>query len=591
MATSITPTPTSRNWLDYRHKLYAAKVERWNYIRDAYTGELLESSKIRNYLKRRVLGEAEQNFNERCDLADYPTHMGLIIHSLAGMLSHADDAANRIYNLAGTDGKIITILGDPEDRASIIGKLYSNADGQGRGWKTVHKQLASDLTAYHYMWGLVDPGPDREARIRYLPPMSVPNWLDGPTGPTAVLVAEEADTRGSLEEDPETHTESRFIRYGLNGWQRFRKTKEGAVEALTGAGNEGNYRYLGPNGQPILPIYPVLLPLAYEAGYLLARRVVALFNKKSERDNLLRIANMPRFCIPGPETHFNKVTDALSKGANAVHELPGEQGGQCHYEAPDTSSAEASTQVLDKDTRDIYITAYREYNDAAAQRTAQEVKQDLNSREGAFLQLLAGALDDAETQGLIRITQQQLPGDANRRKWFVPHVERSSEFIPKDPEAEMARSAERTFGKGTPIPVGTTGRLAVAKQISAYQGIETNESEVRAEIEIRSLMEMLERAQKAGLPIPADLRVQAMLRIAAVTGVIDPKAAEAAIAKLEGNSIEQLIEQMREIALADDARRQLEAQHFGGSVFSGSEVLDDEEKDDLEKEGGAGKGA
>lgn len=580
MATSV--VPTGKSWLDYQHSYYASHVDRWNYIRDVYTGDLLDPNKIQSYLIRKALGEAEENYKERTKLADYPTHMGLIVNSLAGMMSHADDQANRIYNQPGKkDGEIIPILGDPQDRSTIIGKLYSDADGQGRGWRTIHKQLASDITAYHLMWGLVDPGPDREARIRYLPPTAVPNWLDGPNGPTAALVCEEADTRLSLENDPREYTEKRFVRYTLDGWERWRKTKDGDAEKLPGEENSGVYRYFAPSGQHILPIFPVLLPLSYEAGYLLARRVVSLFNKKSERDNILRVANFPRFGVPGPREHFERVIADIAKGANAVHELPGENGGQIHYAAPDTGSAEISTTVLDKDTRDVYITTFREYNDAAAQKTAQEVKQDLNSREGAYLQLLASALDDAETRGLILIAQQQLPEESNRKKWFVPHVERSSEFIPKDPEEQMARAGERAFGKGTPIPIGTTGRLAVAKQIAAFQGIEANEDELKNEIEIRALLELLERAQSTGTPVPADLRIQAMLRIAAVSGVLDLATVQKAIEKMEAGSIETLIEQARKIALADDARRQLEAQHFGGPVFGGAEQLDGQEVEDL----------
>ena len=576
-----------RLWVDYEHRDYTAKKERWQYVNDVYTGELLDPEKITDYLLRKKKGEAQENYEERQKLADYHTHMALIVSSLAGMLSHADESANRIWNVSRPDGSLETVLGDPNDHTSIIGRLYRDADGHGTGWKTLHKKLASDLTAYHVMWGLVDPGSDREPRVRYLRPNAVSNWIYGPASPapdspvvlSEVLVREEADTRTSLEEDPSAHRAKRYVRYRLDGWQRYErrqdKTGRDALITLDGPGDRGSYHYEDIKGARVLPIFRIVLPLGYDVGYLLARRCVALFNKKSERDNTLRNANFQRLCVvTSDEATFNKIIDSLAKGANTMQEFPGGSGGSGamggphHYIAPDPGPATIATSVLDADTKDIYLSTFREYNDAAKQATATEIKQRVSAGEGAFLQLLSAALDDAETQAAQRVAQQQLP-NAGPQKWFAIRVERSGEFLPADPEIALKAASDRAFGKDAPVPMGTAGRLAVAKEVAAYQGVTSPDDTLESEVESRALIEMCTAANKAGVPLPVDLRVYAAMLLAVASGVIDSKTAETALkaAKIDAAS---MIEQARILAEADDARRELEAQHFGGPAYEAS---------------------
>lgn len=593
-------TALGQLWVDYQHPLYKTHRERWIYVRDVYQGELLRPEKISAYLVKKAKREAQENYDERKQLADYHTHMALIVSSLAGMLSHADDAANRLWNVSRPDGSVQPVLGDPNDHASIIGKLYRDADGQGAGWKTLHKKLASDLTAYHRMWGLVDPGADREPRLCYLSPLSVPNWLYGPASaapnaPTVlseVLIAEEADLRTSLEQDPAKSVALRYVRYRLDGWQRYERRRDAGsgqdvLIALDGPGNAGVYEYRDIKGERCLPIFPVVLPLAYDVGYLLARRCVALFNRKSERDNLLRNANFPTLCIVSSDSAvYDKILDALARGANAMQEFPGGSGGGSgamggphHYIAPDPASAQIATAVLDADTKDIYVSTFREYNDAAQQATATEIKQRVSAGEGAFLQLLSAALDDAETQAAQRIAQQQLP-TAGPQKWFAVRIERSSEYFPSDPEVTLKAATDRAFGKDAPVPMGTAGRIAVAKQVAEYQGVAQTDDTLESEVESRALIEMCTAANKAGVPLPTDLRVYAAMKLAVAAGVIDSKTAEKALtaAKIDAAA---LIDQARTLAEADDARRELEAQHFGGPAYEASTA----------KVGAAGPGA
>ena len=542
--------PGSRTpWLLYQHRDYKARVEQWRYALDHYTGDILLPEKRPRYLIQRRQGETDQAFEERSDLADYTNHFATVVDSLAGMLFNVEANANRVFN----DEKNETLgLGSPDDPDTPMGSLWRHADEDGNGWLTFWKALAIELCLLHRAWIMVD-SVDGEPNLRLISAPLVPNWRSVSGVLTEALVEEYVDQRGSLRDEPDVVT--RYLHLTPQGWQRYALNRQQEILTLTERGDFGTYSFTSPTGQRALPIYCVELPMRRPVGYLMARKANAIFNQESARDHLIRAANFPKLVLMGGDQLLAALEDALKRGSNVL------QGSKDHgahtYISPDASCATVATDVLKRKVEEYYITAYREYGDSAAQRTATEVRQDVSSGAGAFLQLLKAALDDAENNAYWRIEQILHPDD--RRYWFQAHVERSDEFLPADPESAIQRLKERVFGVDQTVPVGRTARMEAAKQIVSWAGLPVNEAEIEADVKARAVIDVLKLGIE--LPMPGRVKGQAVLDLVAANGLID---AEATVEMVDGQQqslTSQLTKEVMALAEAQDeaARRQAES--------------------------------
>jgi hypothetical protein len=532
------------------HPEYAAGVARWAYARDHYTGAVVETGKVQRYLIRKASGENAEAYKERCALADYTNHFATVADSLVGMMGAVEANANRIFNTEEGVG-----LGDPLDADTPIGRLWRSADPDGHGYLTIFKRLATELVTLHTAWVMVD-SVDGDPQIRILPATAVPNWRFGRYGLEEALIVEEIDVRQSLQQVPVA--QSRYVHLTLEGWQRYRLSENGVPIALAdmAAGDFGRWYFEDPNGRRQLPLFRVVLPMRREVGYQLARKANAIFNRESERDHLLRTANFPKLVLAAADNLFTTLIGDLTKGANVLQEDPGHAGGGHRYIAPETGPASVAGETLKRKVEEFYVTAAREYGDAAQQRTATEVRQDVSTGVGAFLQHLRVALDDAENAALWRIEQVLKPNDRNY--WYIANVERSEDFLPADPETVLKRQAAMAFGEGRSVPLGKKGMLAVARQVAAYQGIAIDDAELEAAVEVRGILDVLQ--QTADLDLPALARVELAMKLLAANGMIDPDA-EVEMAEGEKRSLgEVLREQALRLAEARDEARRREAE-------------------------------
>lgn len=534
-----------RTWLDQRHPDYRACVAKWTMAKDHYCGDVFDADK---YLVRKATAESEAAYLERVALADYTPHFSTAVDALAGMLFAVEGDADR-----HTDDEDAPGLGSEDDPESPFHRLWRNCDGQGTGWITFFKQLAIELIVTHRAWLIVDQNAQEEAVVRMWPSTAVVNWWYDETGRLAqVLVTEKADKRAGVQ-DSTKKIAQQWVLYTLTGWERWEKDAKGNPTRVGGA----NYAtpYISENGEARLPIFPVELPLRRNVGWLMSKKATAIFNKESERDHILRTANFPILLYVGSDTQYKAAMTDIKRGVRALRVDP--KAPRDHsFVAPSSEPAQVATEVLKRKVEEFYITFFREYGDAAAQKTATEVKQDVSAGVGAFLQLLKAAVDDAENEAFGLISQIELPG--KKEQWFNNYVERADTFVPIDVQAVIDAIKLRYFKTDQPLPLGPTGLLNIVKQVAQYDGVEIDEQEVKSSILMGEMQRLTDLWDK--LPVPAEIRVEATLNLLVSLGYIDPKAA----AKMDDGTDQLIIDKMRQdmmdLALADDEARKRMAQ-------------------------------
>lgn len=569
-------------WLDERHPVYRLNAEKWMFAADHYTGDVLDSQRIRYYLQQRALGETDESYEERVRLADFTPHFGRLSDALCGMLFQVEADANRSFGELDREGDQKG-LGRPADPNSVIGQLWRDADGDGNGWLTLFKQLAGELVVNNMGWVFVD-GRDGEPVVQVINPLRVINWRHQDGVLKEALLDIRADSYASIKQSKSSaRFEKQYLYMSVDGWERWRKIKRddgtfAAVPVVDADGNPvgGAWSFEDIRGNATIPLYQVTLPLKRPVGYIMARKSNAIFNKESERDHLLRIANFPILNVMGGDDVYDAVVDALRNGARVLKNKEGETPHT--FAAPDTGPAAVASEVLVRKVDEFYVTGFKEYGDAARERTATEVRQDVNSGVAAFLQMLKSAVDDAENQALYRLEQQQFSTDRN--KWGQARVERSDEFLPFDVDGVIDRLRTRYFGESKTIPVGPRGQLHVAREIAEYDGVPFDEDEARTAIAVHNLNTVL--ASMLQLPIPAEAQAKHAVDVLVMTGVVS---ADDVVEMDDGSErpmVEFLKEQALKIAMRDQEKSAREAEVFPAApgITEQDDLRDDDESGD-----------
>lgn len=535
----------AKSWVEQTCREYDANIARWIYTRDHYTGDLLD--KIDQYLIRKGQGENIAAFGERKSLADYTNHFAVIVDALAGRVFAIEDDANRRYHNDKSEG-----LGDVEKMDSDVSRLLRNADGLGTSLPAMLKLLATDLTMAVTPWILVDGGVSGEPKVKVLMPQTVINWRLQGREIVEVMVVDEVDTRKSLRDA--CTTERQFIHYELNGWTRYNVD---AVRGTVGQLGKGTYHYENEEGDQILPIFRAKMPLRRMVGWLLAKKANIIFNKESERDHLLRSCNFPKLVLCANDELYEQLKIDLAAGANVLQKDP-ESTGSHDYIAPDSGPASIATEALKRKVEEFYATAFQMYGDAAQEKTATEIRQDVASGEGAFLQLLSAALDDVENKVYLLAAQTLYPQAKDR--WFVSRVERSNDYLPVDADMALTNRVMRYFGKDIAVPIGRDGLLSLAKQSAEYDGLVVDNDQLEAAIDAFMLGNL------GSEDVPAALRVRHLLKAVAATGTI----AAAEIVEMTDGEEKTLISEIEasanELAKAKDTAVVRDAQTFPGEV-------------------------
>lgn len=545
-----------KSWLDHQHPEYARLYPRWKMTEDFYFGELADREVRREYLVRRFQGEPDKAYDERVLVADFTPHLGTLVDTLAGMLFAVEDRKNMTWSTKGAEnGK--EGLGDPKDAGSPAARLVRDADGQGTGWKTLWREFALDLIVYKKVWVLVDTV-DGVPVVKLVRPTAVPNWLPGKSGPVAVLMKEDVDVRASLEDDP--RGPEQFILWKPAGWERWRKAKEGTPELV----DQGAYAYEDREGRPALPIFPVELPMRRYITWLLAHKASVLFNQESVRDFGLRISAFAKLLLKvADKKQFKELKDDLGLGSNVLP-VDANANGAHEYIAPPAEPIASASDVLKQKIEDFWLSGFQMYADSAAQKTATEVKQDVASGVGAFLQLLAAAVDDGENGALWRLEQAEYAGRPD--DWGVASVERSDDFSTVDLGAVLDMMRKRYLGEQGTLPVGRSALVQLAKEAAQQDGLPVDDAEIQAAVDAHLTMQLIDGLEKLGVT-PALVKARLAMKLVSATGLIDAKETIKMSDKDERNLLEVMMEQAEELANVQEqtARREAELPPFGGA--------------------------
>lgn len=483
-------TESSEHFTSYRHPYYRSMAQKWTTTWQHYVADL-KQLRTKEFLFRRAQGESIEQFDERMQNADYLPLFGLTVDTMVGRISNVEKQDFRSFDESG-----VGAIEQGED--SVAGRLWYNIDGAGCNYLTLVTDAAVVLTALHECWILVD-GLEREgetvvgdATARVIMPGSVVNWREDKRGnPLEVVVQHYHDTRESIKDKPKR--EERYTVYKLDGYETYRvvQTRSGKREVLLldemPYGNGFAY-YRSRNktdANRTLPIFRVKLPLRRFVGYIWSEKNNVIFNRESERDNILRVANTPKLQVVAPEDQWDKILDVLEKGGNTIFSDP-ESPRDHSYISPQTGSADISSSVFDRKVAAFMLSAFQSYEDSARgrarQRTATEVRHDASMGEGSFLSTLATALDELENAIWWRLEQIYFPDETD--KWGGFSCERPREFTPLD-EGDEAAALQSLFFAPDGVPVGSTGRANAASKIARLKQIEVDEDEIAADVESR----------------------------------------------------------------------------------------------------------
>lgn len=520
------------SWLDFIAEDYGFNVGRWIYAREHYTGEVAAPWRIAAYLIRKKVGETIEAFEERVLLADYTPYFGAVVDTLAGMLISREDDTARTWGRTAT-GRASSRkgpLGDVKDPTTLLGKLWMDADGAHNSWPTLWQLLATELVSVHDAWILVDGGADGgKPTVKILQPESVSNWRYEDGVLVEAVVKEHVDVRTSVTDNPRQGWEAQWVRFTTEGWTRWHKVRR--TESGGGTGNpqqdevpeqidEGFYHYVTRDGRPTLPMHQVRLPLKRNVGYLMARKVNAIFNKESERDHLLRFATFPLLVIVGNDTLFKNATDKLRQGARVIQ---GQPGNASHYFiAPSAEPATVLAGAIKEKIEAFYATAFREFassvNSGRDRVTATEVLAQREVGLEAFLAVLASAVDNAENATLWFLEQTVFKND--RTKWGQAGVSRPRTFGPISPQEAINQLKARYIGAG-PVPIGRTGRISAAKQIAEFDGLDVDDKEIGADVDASFITSQAQALVQLAPWMPDEVKAEIIAQFAEAYGYGD----------------------------------------------------------------------
>lgn len=482
--------PLTLTSAEYTHPDYDAwepkrKVARRHYKADVE--ELAEADLI-----RREQGESYKQFDERKKTADYFPAYATVVDAYAGQIRQAEDEVQRTWSDPEVDGG----LSD-----EFVSQMEDDTDGTGTNWLSMRQDAIITAINEHTVWGIVE-GPRYEngeqvtgSQVRVISPEAVLDWDSDYKGLVWVKVKHQAVARDGPFDKPETR--DRWTIYYRDGYEVYEKQRDetGKVSVVVLADEQGNERRPygrsrdgGDNGfrfqsrhkkAGALPIFCVKLKLNRYVGYTLAQKNKSLFNKQSERDNILRVANTPKLIYVGTTDELLEL-QKKQKDANQapnVWSLRPDATNEHYYMAPPTEPAEIATEVLEGDVERFFVSAFQFYENSVrgSQKTATEIDQDASRGEWSFLNTVATTIDEFERAAMWRLEQIVLPGQ--EEQWGQATVTTPKKFKPIDAGARAKELAERYFGKH-PVPLGPKGEKSAAKEIADLDGIEYDEDEL-----------------------------------------------------------------------------------------------------------------
>lgn len=480
--------------LDQRHPEYKRMRPLWDFTRahydDRYLYWELDQSGDVDLLPRKTQGEHPKEYEERKKLAAYANVLGPILDSFVGLLFNKEEEAERDWGALGNPQE------EPESLAALI---QEDADRSGTDHEAQLKQVATDLLQFQKTVLLVDTNRTdavgelsvAEARARgirpgwkRISPQSLVNWRKDADGRIVeALLKEKTDARESLGEDSSKAEAEVFIHFQLTPgdeeeqsgrWRRLIKDSDADTGMREIASS--TFDYEDPQGRPDIPVFVTSLPVTRYPAHTLARLANRIFNLESAGIHWpIRKAGFAKLVLSGQGIDDIK-QQIRDGGANILPEnMTTQEGGKGHrFIAPSMDEPQAAAEEREKLMQQFWKVAQFEFSDQAAERTATEIRADFVASIGSFLNVLAGALDEAE-QRVLFLLEQAAGEDSGEAS-----VQRTRDFGVEDGIAIVQRLGAVFFGEraGVPLPPEVEADLVVKMLEKA--GLEIEEEEADA---------------------------------------------------------------------------------------------------------------
>lgn len=478
------------DWVKKKHRKYKELRERNQYVWDLYSGQALSKARDRaqriakeeglelddegrfqpkdfgrrpdlgRYLFRRAQGENPDAFSERARISKYPPHFAQIVDRHVGAVQLAGYKTNRWTTEEG-EGP----LGNPNEDGSVVDHLMDNADGDENSWQAVQTKALKHIFLFLRGWALVDGRTEEMPRPRViiLNPESVTNWRMQGGRLVDVILSEEVDSRDSIQDDSETET--RFIHYNLQGWQRFNEDGEPITERV---------EYDNPlwetedRARRILPIVRTDLGFDRDLPHNIATDQEYVYNQLSDIRMMLRLTAHPKLQIDADDQQYDETIQELLRGSNVFNA----EGAS--WLVPDYNQIGAAYDQYKAEVQEMYQTAFQQLENEARQKTATEITQKDQRGRQAFLVHLSDRADEFENAVRWRLAQLEAPGSP--AMWSVPHVERSRDYAPVDPDME-AQSLKDLYFPNQAVPASEATKKEAAMEIAELQGIPEEDEE------------------------------------------------------------------------------------------------------------------
>jgi hypothetical protein len=464
------------DWITQQHDDYLG--DKWRYIHDHLQGAILDE--LDRHLTRKIQGESDVGYRMRKRIASYIPHFARAVVSLAGMVTQAQHDSPYMWWDDTTE------MAAPDIEGSVMSRLWTNVDGQGMDWPTMSARALIKMGAYQRIWGLVEGIPREPAGDDDMPtmadargdstahvidPLAVLDWVVDDGRLVSVKLKSMHEGRSSVTE--KAHEVERYYVYEIGGYSVFEKGDDGEPVEV----DSGSYTYKDGAGREALPIWTTKVPIDTPIGFLMARLAGWLFNLRNMRNFHLWASGLPSAyadCADKEgrwqESLWDLVQDLKKEGSSL---FPTEIG----YSAPPMDGAEVRNQTLEQETEAFFLTFFQSYGDAAAQKTATEVRQDIAQGVAAYLSLLTTALDEWESEAMLRLAQNHMP-DADLDVWKQASVSRSKDFNPKSIQETISTLRSSLYGPNA-VPAGETAKMSGARMIWDALGVEYDVGEVR----------------------------------------------------------------------------------------------------------------
>ena len=489
-----------------RHPDYNKAQERWQTAHDVYMCAEGVLPHAKDYVPRRMAGESEKAYDERVALLHVPGLTGALVDSIVGLWARKSPEEEDWGQLGPEDDN-----GDPVD-GSVAKMLSENADRERTTWDNHRRGSATWICVYNKVFSLVDTNRmddggeltrEQAAQmgirpfVRLVHPLNVTDWIEKDGMWTEAVIMEGADPRMSLD-DGKGVFEERYLRLKLDGWERYRVVKIGESEKIESMGT-GTYQYLDAStGQPRLPLVQKVLPMPRHAAYNLALIERAIINHDSHLDALERSGALGQYlAVQGDEEDVRK---NVKEGDKVLPYPPNSNAPEFigHGMEP-APYIESRIEAL---TARFWQSAMYEFSDRTAQKTATEIEQEWASGIGAFLTLLAGALEEGENEEKALLAQAVGETDGGHTKF-------AKNYKVEDVIAEIQRLKDLIFGAGDPIPLSAPMQAAVAsymvRRLDSQAGLlsEAEDMDVDAELQAEADRKALNQQRGAALAAEA----------------------------------------------------------------------------------------